>query len=85
MSDVKETITKSVEPTFVLTPPVEDSTTPTKVKEDNKKIDINEDAVTASVPADLADSDSEDDNLYDKPLFADRSAVHAETANTGVK
>ena len=30
-------------------------------------------------------SDSEDDNLYDKPLFADRSAVNAQTANTGVK
>jgi len=24
-------------------------------------------------------SDSEEDNLYDKPLFADRSAVHAQT------
>lgn len=23
--------------------------------------------------------DSEEDNLYDKPLFADRSAVHAQT------
>lgn len=30
-------------------------------------------------------SDSEDDNLYDKPLFADRSAVHAQTANTGAR
>ena len=30
-------------------------------------------------------SDSEEDNLYDKPLFADRSAVHAQTANTGAK
>lgn len=30
-------------------------------------------------------SDSEDDNLYDKPLFADRSAVHAQTANSGTK
>lgn len=30
-------------------------------------------------------SDSEDDNLYDKPLFTDRSAVHAQTAATGTK
>ncbi len=30
-------------------------------------------------------SDSQDDNLYDKPLFADRSAVHAQTAQTGAK
>ena len=27
-------------------------------------------------------SDSEDDNLYDKPLFADRSAVHAQTLSS---
>ncbi len=27
-------------------------------------------------------SDSQDDNLYDKPLFADRSAVHAQTTST---
>ena len=30
-------------------------------------------------------SDSEDDNLYDKPMFADRSALHAQTANTGAR
>jgi SNW domain-containing protein 1 len=30
-------------------------------------------------------SDSEDDNLYDKPLFADRSAVNAQTANAGTR
>ncbi len=26
-------------------------------------------------------TDSQDDNLYDKPLFADRSAVHAQTTS----
>lgn len=30
-------------------------------------------------------SDSEDDNLYDKPLFTDRSAVHAQTAGANAK
>lgn len=30
-------------------------------------------------------SDSQQDNLYDKPLFADRSALHAQTVNTGAK
>ena len=30
-------------------------------------------------------SDSEEDNLYDKPMFADRSALHAQTANSGAR
>jgi SNW domain-containing protein 1 len=30
-------------------------------------------------------SDSEDDHLYDKPLFADRSALHAQTVSSGAK
>ena len=30
-------------------------------------------------------SDSEEDYLYDKPLFADRSAVNAQTAQTGTR
>lgn len=29
-------------------------------------------------------SDSQDDNLYDKPLFADRSAVNAQTLTNNV-
>lgn len=34
---------------------------------------------------DAGNSDSEGDNLYDKPLFTDRSAVNAQTANTGTR
>jgi len=45
----------------------------------NQELQVDQRLYDKSGGLEAGNSDSEEDNLYDKPLFADRSAVHAQT------